>query len=124
MERKITEQEERAYRLVHHDFEGKTVKEASEVMGVTSRQITRLLRSVKAKAPQLFPILTPKESAIYNMITKDGITEQQIALVSSISVKSIEKTIERIRSKGVVIPNVKAPIRYTPGMDAHVKEVF
>ncbi len=123
-ERSVTKQEEQAYRLVHHDFDGKTVKEASKIMGVSIDKVYRLLRSMKKKAPQLFPILTPREAIVAKMLLEEELTEQQIADMSKCSVNSIYLLITRMRNKGFCIPKIKAPVRYTESMDGKIKRKF
>ena len=64
MKRNITQKEEEAIRLVHHEFKGLTVYQAARVMQVSPAHIGKLLQSAKKKAPQLFPILTPRQLAV------------------------------------------------------------
>jgi hypothetical protein len=54
MRRVITKREEQAYRLCHPDFGHCPLPKVAAIMGVSEREIQRLLASVKRKAPQLF----------------------------------------------------------------------
>ena len=79
----ITEKEQQAYRLCHHDFAGLTVDQAANRMKVSARQVQKLLKSLEKKAPQLFPILSAKDKFIVESITEKGYTYAQISEIGS-----------------------------------------
>ncbi len=64
--RLITEKQERAFRLCHHDFGCLTQEEAAKEMGIDQKNISKLLDRAKKVAPQMFPIMTKLESKIYH----------------------------------------------------------
>ena len=45
-----------AYRLTHHDFDGKSSEDASTIMGLTQRRVQQLLQQLHFIAPQLFQV--------------------------------------------------------------------
>jgi len=123
-ERQWTEQEERIFRMVHHDFDGLTIREASDKLGLSTRRIQYILKGIKKKAPQLFPILTKRENTIATMLLEKGLSIEQIAIASGKTENHIKVIIHRMKEKGFVIPNIKEPVRYTPEHDNKIKEKF
>ena len=97
--RNITEQQELAYRLVSGDFEGLTTEQAAERMGVTSRRVRQLLESVKAVAPQLFPLVTKVEANVLTLL-KEGRSDPEICEALNLTVPSLKSHIQGLREKG------------------------
>ena len=64
MKRHLTTNEEQAIRFCHHEFDGLSVEDAAKKMSIKVRAMQRLLCNAKKKAPQMFPILTPRRRAI------------------------------------------------------------
>ncbi len=79
MAKRITKQMEICYKLRHHDFIGLTPEETAEIMGVSIRQVNRLMADMKRIASQLFPILTPAQSSLWSQWFDEGLTCYQIA---------------------------------------------
>lgn len=124
MNRKVTKDEELAYRLCHHEFAGHTVSAAAAIMGIKPSKIYRLLANLKKKAPHLFPILTQKEHAVYKTYIQ-GFTQIEIARLFNHSQSDIQATLKRIERKGFPMLDARAEtVRYNPNMDKHIKEKF
>jgi transposase len=127
MKREITEQEERAYHLCHHEFHGHTVTEAAILMGVSVSQVRRLLRNVKQKAPQLFPILTKQQYLIFQLYVERGLTQRVIAEMLKTTQSNIHAIIQRMKKKGVKgldVTGIGDTVSYDSSMDKHVKQKF
>jgi len=67
MKRNLTYREEAVIRLCHHDHWGVSVDDAADLMHVARQTVQRHLRSIRKKAPQLFPILTPRRRALIEL---------------------------------------------------------
>jgi len=64
MKRNLTHLEERIIRYHHHEFKGLTFSETAKVCELTEPDLRAALAEIKRKAPQLFPILTPRQVAV------------------------------------------------------------
>ncbi len=127
MNRQITELEEKAYRLCHHDFEGLTVAQAAIRMELREHIVRRLLKSLKRKAGQLFPILTKRQFLIYKLRTEKGHTQQEIAAILRTTQSNIHDVLDRMKEQGMPGLNVEGlgdTVSYDSSMDKHVKQRF
>ena len=55
-DRRFSVDAEWVYRLIHSDFDNLPTKEAAGIMGLSQRQVQRLLEQLRFTAPQLFSI--------------------------------------------------------------------
>ena len=121
-QRIITEQEEDAIRLCHHEFDGRTIDEAARVMGTTIKEVKALLRSAKRKAPQMFPILSPRQRAIVKLYDKH-LSRDTMCVSLGITLASLKKEVEFLRKHGFLFS--RAAERYDPiRHDGQVREKF
>lgn len=121
-DRVITEQEEQALRLVHHDFDGYPIDDVARVMGITPKKVKALLKSVERKAPQLFPILTPRQRTVLQLYD-ERLSRTIIAESLGITVTVLKKEVGFLREHGFLVS--KACERYVPGKhDDQVVERF
>lgn len=121
-ERIITEQEEQAIRLCHHDHGGYPIDDAARIMGITVKEIKALLRSVRHKASQLFPILTPRQQAILRLYDHQS-DRATIAKSLGVTIAILAKDIRFLRRHKFLVNNVC--VRYEPSKhDDQVKERF
>jgi len=121
MKRNLTINEEKAIRLVHHEFGGKGIKEAAACMGRSIRAVQRLLNSANKKAPQIFPILTPQHRAILSMYDQH-MSRASIMAGLGITKKVLAREVESLRSWGFLFNRVMN--QYRPSMDGRVRERF
>lgn len=127
MVRQVTKLEEQAYRLRHHDFEGLTMKETAERMDVSERTISRLLKNLKQKAPQLFPILTSQQFFIYNCYVGQGMTQQEIAKMLGKTRENITLMLQQMQDNGmpgIELKGMGDVKRFIPKMENHIKTKF
>jgi DNA-directed RNA polymerase specialized sigma24 family protein len=125
LKRHITERQEQALRLVHHDFGGHSQQEAAEIMGVTLQAVCKLLKKVKKAMPHLFPILTKQEAKCYHYLTVDGWSPNEIAEHMGITADAVYKTFRRCKAKGKSFPGAHGKVlRYDESMDGEVIEKF
>lgn len=118
MERCITEDEEWCYRLRHHDFAGLTTRETAKKMGITFEKVRRLLKSLKAKAPQLFPILTYRQQLIYWLHTYKGLSQHKIAKCLGTTQSNVSAILNRIQ---ISEPSgFGDTVAYEEDMDSHI----
>lgn len=121
----ITEQEEKAYRCRHHDFDAMTVKETADKMGISEMAVYRLIWSLKKKAPQLFPILTKRQAEIYDLWLSEGGDTTTVASRLSLSNKTVEEIIAVVKKKlGVKFPDHRNMMQYTPKLDDQIVMKF
>jgi len=123
--RLITEKQEKAFRLVHHDFEGLTLAEAAERMGTTYQAVSKLLAQCEKVMPQFFPILSKQEVRCHHCLTVEGLSPKDIAQTLGISIKAVYLTLDRCAEKGLSFPGPRGNIlSYKEWMDDIVKEKF
>lgn len=127
MERHITENEERCYRLRHHNFAGLTTRETAKRMKISPDTVRTLLKSLRAKAPQLFPILTQRQYLIYGLYVIEGLSQDKIANYLHTTQSNICDILKRVKKKGMPfltsfgLGNVAT---YEEGMDGHIIHKF
>lgn len=119
----ITQREEEAYRLCHLDFDGLPVDQAAKQMGITRDAIMELLKNVERKAPQLTPVLTPRQQLILILAGDKGQTPEQIATSTELSASYVRGVVGYLEAHGFVMPKLKMQ-NYTPRTDGRVVERF
>lgn len=127
MRSKITKDEEKAYRFCHHEFQGQSVAAAAILMSVSESKVRSLLKSLKRKAPQLFPILTKRQCAIWKLYVEHGCTQRAIAIALNTTQQYVEKTLQRIRDKGIAgldVSGMGDTVSYSQDMDKFIKRKF
>lgn len=123
--RVITERQERALKLVHHDFAGLSQSEAAEIMGVSQPVVSALLDKVEKVLPEFFPILSKQEAMCHHHLTVDGWSPSDIAAHLEISLNAVYLTLKRCKDKGLPFPGAhRKVLRYIPEMDNDVLEKF
>lgn len=121
----ITKNEVKAYRLCHHSFDGMLTRDAAAVMGVTPRRVEQLLASLKEKAPQLFPILTPLQARDYHLYVVEGWTLQEIADDTGRGFRRVSESIRAAVAKGMTkLRGKNELLRYTNDMDSKIVRKF
>ena len=122
MEKRILSKfEEKVFRTCHHDFEGLSIAEAAKKLVCAPEFIKAVLRQIKKKTPQLFPILTPQHRAILLMYDKH-MSRPSVARALGISEKSLIKKIAFLRKHKFLWD--RKMDQYETQMDSHVKEKF
>ena len=122
--RVISKFDEKVYRCCHHNFQGLSQADAAKKLNVSQSTISRALLRVKAKAPQLFPLLSPQQNLVHTHITGFGATHEQVAQFLGVSLGAVEKTVAQLRSKGVCLNVPSATVRYASYLDHEVKQKF
>ena len=122
MKRTITKREEQAYRLAHSDFEGLSIDKTAKQMGITRKAVLRLLKNIERKAPQLSPVLTPRQRAILHLLEKD-LTPMDIAEAMNLSNGYVYRIIGLLHRYKFIATPVKT-IQYSPGMDNRIIHKF
>ena len=121
----ITNSEIKAYRLRHHDFDGLSVMATAESMKCTPRRVQQLLKNLKVKAPQLFPILTPGQARDYHLCVNEGWTMTEIGEHTDHNVRTVSTSIKAAVKK--VLPKCQKSqkmVRYYENMGDKIKEKF
>ena len=122
MKRNLTISEEQALRQCHHDFGGKSIVEAAECMGRSTRAVRRLLNNAKKKAPQMFPILTPRHRAILTMYDQN-MSRKAITEGLGITGAVLAREVAFLRQHGFLFNRI--PDQYRPIIhDGYTKEQF
>lgn len=107
--------EEKILRSVHHDFEGLSIKEVAEQNGLTVTEVKTILSVIERKAPQLFPILTPRHREILKLYD-EGKDQQIISEHLGISLRTLQREFDFLRKHKFLWPIGKI-LRYEPYMD-------
>ena len=124
MERLISERQEQALRLCHHDFSGLTQTETAKKMGISQPAVSELLAAVEKVLPQYFPILTKLEVECYHYYM-EGWLVVEIAQSMNKSLWVIYNALQRVRAKGKHFSESKGKmLSYDPSMDINVTEQF
>lgn len=125
MERLITERQEQALKLCHHDLGGLTQTEAAEEMDISQPALSELLTAVRKVLPQYFPILTKLEMKCYHYYMVEGWPVGDIVQYMNKPACAIYDALQRVRTKGKYFPEAKRKIlSYDPSMDINVKQRF
>lgn len=124
MKRLMTKKQEQVFRLRHHDHGGFTTKETAERLEISEGSVQRTLRSLKKKCPQLFPILNSRQAGIHLLITECGRTHEEVAIIKNISVKTVDRIVMSMRTKGIIFVKPAKTVSYEPWMDGQIKHVF
>ena len=119
----ITKDEIRCYRLRHHEFKGYTTKETAKIMKIAPEKVRTLLKSLQAKAPQLFPVLTYRQHLVYWLYTKKGLSRYKIAAYLGTAYSNVWELLNRAKKKGM--PFLESigfgdMAAYEDGMDNHI----
>lgn len=126
MTRLITERQERIYRMRHHDFAGLTTKQVAAILGVTPKCISCHMQKLKSIAPQLFPILTPRQMDVYVLHEKMGMTHPEVEKYLGTSVGTSAATVRCMRKKGMFFQSncLHGVNAYSPWMDYKITRKF
>lgn len=125
MERLITENQELAFRLCHHDHQGLNQSQAAEILEVDQATISRWLAKVEEVMPQFFPILSTQEAKCYHYLIVDGWSPNEIAEHMEITKDAVYHTFQRCKGKGLPFPGPHGKVlRYVPEMDDKVVTKF
>jgi len=123
MKRNLTAREEHAFRLVHQSFRGLQKQSAANIMNITVGRFNQILRSVRTKAPQLFPILTKRQHQVSELLD-GGIRRCGIARILGLTLKQVDSTIAQLHKLGVYEYHRPKTVQYEPSMDGKVKRQF
>lgn len=118
--RTLSHLEEKIIRAVHHDFEGLSIKEVAQQNDLTVKEVKTILTDIEQKAPQLFPILTPRQRAIMDMYNQHE-SQQVIAEALGIAPRTLRHDVTFLRERGFLWGK---PDQYRPSMDGNVKHKF
>jgi transposase len=125
MERLISENQELAFRLVHHDHQGLNQLQAAAILEVDQATISRWLARVEEVLPQFFPILSQQEAKCYHHLTVDGWSPSAIAEHLDMTTHAVYMTFQRCKGKGLSFPGPHGKVlRYDESMDDQVITKF
>ena len=113
------------FRMCHHDHAGWTVQEVADLMGRSEDWVLDRLSEMEVLAPQLFPILTPRQHRVRTMV-RLGLTNAQMAQLLKISCSTVSNVLVTLRNKGCLesVPDAVAVVSYESSMDNQIKEKF
>lgn len=97
--RKITKEQEDAFRLRHHDHEGLTEEEAADELGISPRAVRGRLTRMQKIAPQLFPILNRKNAKVWGLWREGGLTCAEISERMGTTEKAITERLQHVKKK-------------------------
>ncbi len=121
--RLCSRQEEHAVRLCHHDFESLPKKEAASKMNISVSRLNQILYSARKKIPTLFPILTPKQYKVLQLLNL-GTARFDAANLLNLTIKQIDGVISGLHKLGVPIYHRPRIVRYDLSMDGKVVKKF
>ena len=99
MKNQITKQMAKCYRMRHHEFVGLTSETTARLMGITIRQVNRLMFDMKKISSQLFPILTPRQAKLWSYWFDGGLTCLQIAIEFETTERTVQARLQVIKKK-------------------------
>jgi len=123
MKRLISEKDEKIFRACHHDFNGLSVKQAAEKLGLTVSTVQYALRKMAKKIPSMFPILTPRQKHIYDLLD-GGMDIEQVAELTGTTESTITSFVTKLHKKGCHLNRRARTIRYEDWMGSHIREKF
>jgi len=112
--RLITKNQEKVYRLCHQDFEGLTVEKAAERLDISAIAVYKTLERLEKIAPQLFPILTKRQTEMWARFYHGGQKCRQIAEELEETERTVIEVLQSVK-KGmgfhiVIMANPNEPI--------------
>jgi len=122
--RLISENDEKIFRSVHHDFGGNGAKETARIMGISEASVYRALARVRAVAPSFFPILGKTDIEVLRNYNA-GLCYEAIAHVCRISLSAVKRRVASLKEKGIIkaMPSAKT-VRYSADLDNQVERKF
>ncbi len=123
MERTITKRDEEIFRHCHHDFLGLSTRDAAERLGVTMSTVQHALKRMESKIPIMFPILTPRQKEMYDLLDS-GLTLAQVAELTDTTESNVGAFVTKLHKKGHHLNRRLPTVRYSNWMDGDVREVF
>lgn len=117
---RITKRMIECYKLRHHAFTGLSSKETATVMGVSVRQVNRLMADMEQLASQLFPVLTREQAGLWSQWFDEGLTCYQIAEKAGATERTIQARLLVI--KKMMNYNEKTQVQKTLSIDAGIDE--
>ncbi|KKN69794.1 hypothetical protein LCGC14_0437400 [marine sediment metagenome] len=96
------------------------------MLGVSLKCINSHMRKMQRIAPQLFPILTPRQMDIYILREVMGMTHPKISKYLGVTWQTAARTVYYMRKKGIYLqPNCLHRVdTYSPWMDSKVTHKF
>jgi hypothetical protein len=122
-QRILDKQEEQVIRYHHHEFMALSVGETAVKMEIPVRKVYSYLKSIKRKAPQLFPILTAEQFKVYKLLTEENMDYGGVAARLDCTSERVNKIVVQLHNKGFNTDRPKVR-RYDNSMDNRVKEKF
>ena len=125
-QRLITHRQEQIYRLRHHDFAGLTTKQVAGMLRITVQCVNRNMKKMEGIAPQLFPILTQRQTDIYVLREVMGMKYPEIGKYLKVTWQTIARTVYYMRKKGMYLqPDCLHRVdTYSSWMDSKVRRKF
>ena len=122
MKRFITERQEEIYRMRHHDFGGMSTKQVAAMLGIAIQVVNGHMYKMRKIAPQLFPILSKRQTEILNLHLQFDMSPKEIGLRLGISDITVRGTLHKLRHPNIFVPGKKGtPVEYETWMDFNVK---
>jgi DNA-binding CsgD family transcriptional regulator len=113
------------YRHRSHDFKGYTTKETARELRISTSTVKRTLRTIEAKHPELFPILTRMQAKCYRAYMNEGRPVAEIAQELGITEGVVYEHLAAAKKAGAYFPHQKVKIlTYEQYMDNEVVEKF
>ena len=110
------------YKLVHADYDGLTINQAAEMLGMSTREIRRSIKRLRKYVT--ITLLTERQREIRDYILDAGLTHAQIAVLIKTSVGNVEKVVATLKSKGVYLPQKPKTEKYKSHMDNKIVRKF
>jgi biotin operon repressor len=109
----------------HHDFSGIATKQVAAMLGVEVQCVNNHMRQMKKIAPQLFPILTRRQSEVYELYVEMNLSGNAVSELLGIARPTVQSKLDEIKRKGLHVPKrAKRIVRYSCWMDSKVTYKF
>ena len=121
--RLISYRDEEILKLCHHDFSGLTTVRTAEKLGITASAIRQALKKMEKKIPTMFPILTPKQKRMHDLLDS-GLSLIQVAELTDTTEGNVGAFVTKLRKKGHHLNRRLSTVCYQNWMDGQIKEKF
>jgi DNA-binding CsgD family transcriptional regulator len=121
--RRITEYQEKIYRMVSGEFQGMRKAQAARELGITPRAVHRTLKRMKLQAPEMFPILNTEEAKLLELLRK-GAQLQTAAKLIKISIRRVYKLHRSLINKKRWCKNRAEVFSLTDSLERYIVKRF
>ena len=123
MKRLISKRDEEILRACHQDFDGLSTKDVAKKLNITVSTVQHALKAMEKKIPTMFPILTPRQKHMEDLLDS-GKSLAQIAELTGTTEGNVGAFVTKLHGKGHHLRRQTYTVPYENYMDHNVRERF